>query len=247
MPNVTNITPPRVPLVDLQTGYIAREWYRFFNNLFVICGNGSDNPTLTINAASPITTTGTATPTIGINGAPLSAYNDTNIVLSLGGAYTTSLVHSASITAGWQGILSQTRGGTGPWTTAGAIMVSQGPSTAPSWSDVKVAFGYVTGAGSAVTQTGSRSNPVTINAPTGQITLANAAGTPSVTTFSVVNSAVSSTDTIVLSIQSGAANVYAYNITSVTNGAFGVQFWAQSGTAVDAPVLNFAIIKGASS
>lgn len=35
-PNVTTITPPRVPLVDPRTGIIAREWYRFFLNLFTL-------------------------------------------------------------------------------------------------------------------------------------------------------------------------------------------------------------------
>lgn len=34
MPNITNITPPRVPLSDPRTGLIAREWYLFFLSLF---------------------------------------------------------------------------------------------------------------------------------------------------------------------------------------------------------------------
>ena len=34
MPNITNITPPRVPLSDPKTGLIAREWYLFFLSLF---------------------------------------------------------------------------------------------------------------------------------------------------------------------------------------------------------------------
>jgi hypothetical protein len=34
MPNITNITPPRVPLSDPKTGLISREWYRFFLSLF---------------------------------------------------------------------------------------------------------------------------------------------------------------------------------------------------------------------
>ncbi len=33
-PNITQITPPRVPLIDPRTGLIAREWYRFFLNLY---------------------------------------------------------------------------------------------------------------------------------------------------------------------------------------------------------------------
>lgn len=34
MPNITNITPPRVPLTDPRNGLIAREWYLFFLSLF---------------------------------------------------------------------------------------------------------------------------------------------------------------------------------------------------------------------
>jgi hypothetical protein len=34
MPDITQIMPPRVPLVDQRTGLISREWYRFFFNQF---------------------------------------------------------------------------------------------------------------------------------------------------------------------------------------------------------------------
>lgn len=246
-PNITNITPPRVALVDPETGFVAREWYRFFNNLFVICGNGSDNPTLSISAAAPITTTGGTNPTIGINGAPLSAANDTNITLTLGGSFSNALVHNASIAAGWQGVLSQARGGTGPWTTAGAVQVSQGSSTAPSWSNVKVAFGYITGAGATVAQTGARTNSVTANAPTGQITMVGAAGSATPAMFTVSNNTVAATDVVIVSVQSGAVNNYAFQVSAVGAGSFNVTFWAQTGTAVDTPVLNFAVIKGAAA
>ena len=37
-PNVTNITPPRVPMIDEKTGYVSREWYRFFYNVFIAIG-----------------------------------------------------------------------------------------------------------------------------------------------------------------------------------------------------------------
>jgi len=36
--NTTNLTPPRVPLVDPTTGLITREWYRFFLNLYTTTG-----------------------------------------------------------------------------------------------------------------------------------------------------------------------------------------------------------------
>jgi hypothetical protein len=46
MPNVTNITPPRVPLTDPNTGIITREWYRFFLNLFTLTGGGTNDVSL---------------------------------------------------------------------------------------------------------------------------------------------------------------------------------------------------------
>jgi hypothetical protein len=42
--NVTNIPAPRTPIIDASTGLLTREWYRFFLNLFVLTGSGS-NPT----------------------------------------------------------------------------------------------------------------------------------------------------------------------------------------------------------
>jgi hypothetical protein len=39
MPNNTNITPPRVPLTNPETGLIAREWYLFLLSLFNQTGN----------------------------------------------------------------------------------------------------------------------------------------------------------------------------------------------------------------
>jgi hypothetical protein len=44
--DTTNITPPRVPLVDPASGMINREWYRFFVNLFRLTGSGQTNITL---------------------------------------------------------------------------------------------------------------------------------------------------------------------------------------------------------
>jgi hypothetical protein len=44
---LTNITPPRVPLLDPRTGLITREWYRFFFNLFVLTGSGQNTASLT--------------------------------------------------------------------------------------------------------------------------------------------------------------------------------------------------------
>lgn len=44
--NITNITPPRVPLIDQRTGLISREWYRFFLNLFNLTGAGTNSTSI---------------------------------------------------------------------------------------------------------------------------------------------------------------------------------------------------------
>jgi hypothetical protein len=53
MPNITNITPPRVQLVDPATGMVNREWYRFFESLFRLTGNGQNTFTLQDLQVSP--------------------------------------------------------------------------------------------------------------------------------------------------------------------------------------------------
>jgi len=47
MLDITNIPPPRVPVIDDRTGLMSREWYRFLLNLFRLSGSGSSDVTLT--------------------------------------------------------------------------------------------------------------------------------------------------------------------------------------------------------
>jgi len=39
---VTQIPAPRVPLIDERTGLVTREWFRFFNNIYVITGGNTE-------------------------------------------------------------------------------------------------------------------------------------------------------------------------------------------------------------
>jgi len=43
--NYTRIPAPRVSLVDPQTGIVANEWFRFFNNLYTIAYSGTNTTT----------------------------------------------------------------------------------------------------------------------------------------------------------------------------------------------------------
>ena len=52
-PNITQITAPRVDLVDPRSGLMSREWYRFFYNLYTVTGGG-DGVTPVINGGTGI-------------------------------------------------------------------------------------------------------------------------------------------------------------------------------------------------
>ena len=51
--NITQITAPRVDLIDPKSGLMSREWYRFFYNLYTVTGGG-DGITPAINGGTGI-------------------------------------------------------------------------------------------------------------------------------------------------------------------------------------------------
>lgn len=54
MPDITQIMPPRVPLVDQRTGLISREWYRFFFNQFEkVSGSSESLEDVQLNILTP--------------------------------------------------------------------------------------------------------------------------------------------------------------------------------------------------
>jgi hypothetical protein len=104
-------------------------------------------------------------------------------------------------------------------------------------------IGYSTGAGGAVTQITSRTTGVTLNTVAGAITLFTVAPTLNAwVSFTVTNSAVAATDTIVVSVKSGT-NTYIACVSAVAAGSFRITFASIAGTASDAPVINFAVVK----
>jgi hypothetical protein len=107
-------------------------------------------------------------------------------------------------------------------------------------------LGYGTGSGGTVTQATSRTTGVTLNKTTGAITLVSDAGSSSWQTFTVTNSAVAATDTIVVNQKSGT-DLYMIHVTAVAAGSFDISFATTGGTTTEQPVLNFVVIKGVSA
>ena len=111
-------------------------------------------------------------------------------------------------------------------------------------------IGYTTGSGGTVTQLTSKSTSVTLNTLSGQITMNNAALAASTTvSFTFGNSFLAGTDTIVFAKTFSVGTNAAYQIWADINpGACQVNVKNISGGSLsEAIVINFAIIKGATS
>jgi hypothetical protein len=108
-------------------------------------------------------------------------------------------------------------------------------------------LGYGTGAGGAVTQLTSKSTAVTLNKPTGQITMNNAALAAAASiSFQLTNSIVTANDLMLLS-QSGSIN-YRVEVQQVFSGGVQIRVTNISGGSLaDALLINFAILKGATA
>ena len=107
-------------------------------------------------------------------------------------------------------------------------------------------FGLGSGAGGAVTQITSRTTGVTLNNSTGAITLFSAAGSTTAATFTVTNSQVAVNDVITLNQQTGT-NLYVLLVTKVLAGSFNITLYTTGGTTTEAPIINFAVIKGSAN
>lgn len=130
-------------------------------------GSATVTPIITWDAKGRLTAVSSATITPAASsitgGAALTKTDDTNVTLTLGGSPSTALLAASSLTLGWTGLLSGTRGGTG---------VNNGSNT------ITVAGNFVTSGAFSLTLTTTATTNVTL--PTTG-TLATLAGTETFT------------------------------------------------------------------
>ena len=107
-------------------------------------------------------------------------------------------------------------------------------------------MGYNTGAGGTVTQSGNKSSGVTLNKPSGEITMASsslAAGTA--VSFVLTNNTIGAHDLMVLNIVGGAtAGAYNINANCTTGSSTITVTNRTAGSLSEAIVLRYAVIKG---
>ncbi len=111
-------------------------------------------------------------------------------------------------------------------------------------------LGYGTGAGGTVTQSTSKSTAVTLNRPFGQITMNNAAmGANAIVAFIANNTICTINDTVIINLSGGTTDASLYNVWAFPNaGAINIYVRnISTASRSEALILNFAIIKGATS
>lgn len=109
-------------------------------------------------------------------------------------------------------------------------------------------LGYGTGAGGTVTQATSKSTAVTLNKPTGQITMKNAAMAAGATvTFLLNNTLIDESDIVIVSPVAGTMATQGSYQVWATNGFSGSFISVRNNSSVtlsEALVIQFAVIKG---
>ena len=169
-PNSTQITPPRVPIIDERTGAVSREWYRWFYSLYNLVGNGV--------GVIPVASGGTGLSTIPTNGQLLigngTGYTLNTLGVNAGISVTNGL---GTITVANTGVLSNIAGtgisvssATGNVTVANtgvlSIVAGSGISASSSTGNVTVTNTGV------LSFSGSTTGLTPATATTGAVTLA---------------------------------------------------------------------------
>jgi hypothetical protein len=171
--NQTQITPPRVPIIDERTGAISRQWYRWFYSLYTFTGEGT--------GILPVTSGGTGLGTIPTNGQLLIGNGTGYTLNTLGAGAGISVTNGlGTITVANTGVLSVSGGTTGltpatattgAVTLAGKLVIANGGTNSTA-TPTAGAVAYGTGTAYAFTLAGT----------SGQMLTSAGAGTPTWTT-----------------------------------------------------------------
>lgn len=137
---LTKIPAPRVALLDQRTGLISREWFRFFNNIYVITGGNTQGVVQIVNGGTGASTAAQARANLGagtvnrvegvgtVNGITLTGNVTNEGQLTLGGvlgnidlntqtvgalSFNSRITDNVSLTDRVENILPIANGGTG--------------------------------------------------------------------------------------------------------------------------------------
>ena len=184
--NETQITPPRVPIIDERTGAVSREWYRWFYSLYTFTGSGT--------GILPVTSGGTGLGTIPTNGQLLIGNGAGYTLNTLGAGAGISVTNGAgTIVVANTGVLSWSGGSTGltpatattgAVTLAGTLAIANGGTNG---SATPTAYGVAYGTGTAYAFTAAGTTGQVLTATTGAAPTWTTLTAGTVTSVSVVS------------------------------------------------------------
>ena len=191
----------------------------------MIGGNTAGSATLHVLGTASVSSTSTLT---GLrNNGTFTTTGATMIGGTTAGSATLHVLGTASVS--------------GSSTLTGVLSTSSVVSTSKT-----AGIGYAVGSGSTVTQGTSRTTDVIINDVVGSITLFSTAGSATWQSFTMTNSTIGINDVIVVNQRSGT-DLYMIEVTAVAAGSCRISFATTGGTTSEAPVFNYAVIKGATN
>jgi len=198
----------------------------------------------------------------GLVPAALTRTDDTNVTLTLGGTPTTALLQATSLTLGWTGQLSLTRGGSNASLTAsnGGVVYStatamailagtatanlpllSGSSAAPSWGAFALNLGGALTTADALTTSGAFSATFTFTGVTG-VTFPTS-GTLATTSQIPTGAALTRTDDTNVTLTLGGSPTTALiNATSITVGWTGQLALTRGGSNASLAASNGGIV-----
>jgi hypothetical protein len=133
-------------------------------------------------------------------------------------------------------------------TSSGVVNVNGNLSSSGLITTTGNGIGYTTGSGGTVSQLTSKLTGVTLNKPSGQITLFSSPMTSGTSnTFVLTNSTISANDFLLLNHFSGGT-IGNYTLSANTStGQANITIHSISTVSAEAPVIQYVIIKGATS
>lgn len=179
MLNFTRIPAPRVALVDIQTGVVSNEWFRFFNNLFTIAysstgtvtgatyGSATEVAQITLNEFGSI---------VGIQDVAI-ALDASQIISGIlnGIGYTNGAITSSTINSS---VIGGTTPAAGTFTTATVTSINRMAIVAPATSStLAIANGKTFTTNNTLTLNGTDSTAMTFPSTSAVIARTDAAQT----------------------------------------------------------------------